>query len=297
VTTHAVAVIVNPVKVADLALLKTEVSARAVAAGLGEPLWVETTQDDPGAGMVAEALHAAARLVLVCGGDGTVAACAGALAGTDAAMAVIPAGTGNLLARNLGLPLAQADALDIAFGTGRRTIDVLEAGGTRFVVMAGLGFDAALIRDTDEDFKSKVGWLAYLGGLVRALRGSPHAYFSVAMDGGDTVRHRGVGVLVGNVGQLQGGVAVLSDAEPDDGLLDVIVLTPRMLRDWPVLLWRVLRRRAHIGEQAQVSRGTSVQISVDRPLPVEYDGEFEGEATTLSVSVLAGALQVCTGER
>jgi diacylglycerol kinase family enzyme len=288
-----VAVIINPTKVENLTELKTEVAARAVAAGYGEPLWLETTADDPGQGMVAEARQAGSTLVLACGGDGTVAACAAALAGADIALGVLPAGTGNLLARNLDLPLNHSDALDVAFGSGRRRIDVLEAADHRFVVMAGLGFDAALIRDTDEDLKAKLGWVAYLNGLLRAVRGTPRVLFEVVVDSQPALRRHGVGVLVGNVGQVQGGLAVLPDAQPDDGLLDVIVLTPHSARDWPVLVWRLLRRRPNDGPQAEVMRGERVRITASRAVPIEYDGELSGESTELSVSVLAAALVLC----
>ncbi|MEO7285839.1 MAG: diacylglycerol kinase family protein, partial [Jatrophihabitantaceae bacterium] len=226
-----VAVIVNPVKVTDPDQLKREVSNRCSA----ETGWWETTVDDPGAGQAAEAVAAGAKLVLVCGGDGTVAACAGALAGTGVTMAVVPDGTGNLLARNLGIPLDQVEALEAAFGQHERQIDVLDAGDRRFVVMAGLGFDAALIDETDEDLKAKLGWLAYLGGLVRAVRGRRRSSYLIELDGRPPVRHRAIGVLVGNVGDLQGGITLLPDARPDDGQLDVITLSPHGLLDWPVL--------------------------------------------------------------
>jgi diacylglycerol kinase family enzyme len=288
-----VAVIVNPTKLADADSFRAEVTQRCTIAGHPEPVWFSTTADDPGPGMVAEALDAGASVVLACGGDGTVTACAGALAETGAALAIIPLGTGNLLARNLDLPLNLGGALAVAFGPGRRRVDVLDADGRRFAVMAGLGFDAALIRDTDEDAKARVGWLAYLGGLARAVRGTPRARFEVSMDGGTPEVHRGVGVLIGNVGELQGGIQFLPQALPDDGRLDVIVLAPRTVRDWPVLLGRVVMRRSHNGSQARILSGRSVTVTCDRMMPVEYDGEFEGEADRLSVRVMERALELC----
>lgn len=280
------AVVVNPVKVSDPDELRRQIAERSSA----ETGWWQTTEQDPGAGQAAEAVAAGAKLVLVCGGDGTVAACAGALAGTGVAMAVLPDGTGNLLARNLGIPLDPSEALDLAFGQHQRQLDVLDAGDRRFLVMAGLGFDAALIDETDEDFKAKVGWLAYLGGLARAIRGHRRSSYLIELDGQPPVQHRAIGVLVGNVGDLQGGITLLPDAQPDDGLLDVITLAPHKLLDWPVLIGRILRQRPDAGEQANVMRAQRVRITVGRPVPAEFDGDFAGERTELAVEVLAGAL-------
>jgi len=283
----SIAAVLNPSKIDDLAALKEAITQHC---GDETPLWLETTEADTGAGQAAEAVAAGARLVLVCGGDGTVAACAGALAGTEVAMAVVPVGTGNLLARNLGIPLELPAALKVAFGSDEWVIDVLQADDRRFVVMAGLGFDAALIRDTDEKLKARFGWVAYIGGMARALRSTPHAVFTVTMDDGPPVSSEAVGVLVGNVGQLQAGITLMPDAKPDDGQLDVLVIAPRTLRDWPSLVWRILRRRADSGPQAEILRGKSVLIESAVSLPVEFDGDFTGEATELRVEVLPGAL-------
>ncbi|HEX4728717.1 MAG TPA: diacylglycerol kinase family protein, partial [Jatrophihabitans sp.] len=230
--TGRVAVVANPAKVADLAELKREVAERCA----GEFGWWETTEQDTGAGQAKAAVADGAELVLVCGGDGTTAACAGALADTGVAMAVVPAGTGNLLARNLGIPLALPDSLDVAFGEHERQLDVLDTGELRYLVMAGLGFDAALIRDTDEDLKAKVGWLAYLGGLLRAIRGRHRTRYEITIDDQPPLHRRAIGVLVANVGQLQGGITLLPNARPDDGQLDVITLSPHTAVDWPVLI-------------------------------------------------------------
>lgn len=285
----AVAAVLNPAKIEDLSAVKAAITDRC---GDEQPAWYETTEADTGAGQAAAAVAAGARLVLVCGGDGTVAACAGALAGTGVAMAVVPVGTGNLLARNLDIPLELPQALDVAFGTAERTIDVLEAAEQRFVVMAGLGFDAALIRDTDDDLKARLGWFAYVGGLARALRRSPHARFSIAIDDEVPVSTEAVGVLVGNVGQLEAGITLMPDASPDDGQLDVLVLAPRTVKDWPALAWRILRRRPDAGPQADIRRGKRVRISSAVAVPVEFDGDFRGEAAELRVDVLPAALTV-----
>jgi diacylglycerol kinase (ATP) len=293
VTIQTPAVVVNPASVDDIDQLKKEIRERCATVRTSEPLWLETTQDDPGTGMVAEALRGGADLIVVCGGDGTVAACAGALAGSDVPLGLVPCGSGNLLARNLGLPLERGPALDVAFGSGRRRLDLLESDDRRFVVMAGLGFDAAMIRGTDTKLKAKLGWPAYLVGAARALRGHRRALFDVTMDDRPVVRRVGIGVLVGNVGKLQGKLTVLPDAQPDDGLLDVVVLAPRSFRDWPVLALRIVLRKPDSGEQAQIVRGSRVQISADKAVPLEYDGDDAGDTTGITVRVMPGAIVVC----
>lgn len=283
---NLVAAVVNPVKVADLDALKQAITDRA-----GSPIgWWLTTEQDPGTGQAEQAVADGAKLVLVCGGDGTVAACAAVLAGTGVAMAVVPDGTGNLLARNLDIPLELSEALDVAFDGSDRRLDVLDAGDQRFLVMAGLGFDAALIRDTDEQLKARVGWLAYLGGFARALRRHRRTGYQITLDDQPPAHRQAIGVLVGNVGQLEAGIPLLPDAAPDDGLLDVIVLAPRTPLDWPMLAGRILGGRAAAGRQADILRGRRVRIVAERPVPYEFDGDFVGERSELEVEVLPGAL-------
>jgi diacylglycerol kinase family enzyme len=210
-------------------------------------------------------------------------------------MALVPVGTGNLLARNLGIPLEVSEALDVAFGSDQRVIDVLESGEQRFVVMAGLGFDAALMRDTDEELKDRIGWLAYVGGMAKALRRTPRARFTVTLDDAVPETSEAIGVLVGNVGQLEAGITLMPQASPDDGQLDVLVLKPRTARDWPALVWRILRRRPDSGRQADIRRGKVVHISSPVEVPVEFDGDYRGAATELRVEVLPSALVLRCG--
>jgi diacylglycerol kinase family enzyme len=290
---NGIAAVLNPAKIDDLPALKAAIAQHCKGE---QPEWYETTEDDTGAGQAAAAVAAGARLVLVCGGDGSVAACAGALAGTGVAMAIVPVGTGNLLARNLGIPLQPAEALLVAFGADERIIDVLDAGEQRFVVMAGLGFDAALIRDTDERLKQRLGWVAYVDGMAKALRRSPRTRFTVTVDGGPPIISESIGVLVGTVGQLQAGITLMPDASPDDGQLDVLVLAPRTARDWPALIWRILRGRPDSGRQAEILRGKAVSITSAVEVPIEFDGDFRGAATELRVEVLPAALTLRCGQ-
>ncbi|HEY3090289.1 MAG TPA: diacylglycerol kinase family protein [Jatrophihabitantaceae bacterium] len=284
------AIVWNPVTVDDPNELRAELKRRDVGSDL---LWLETTEDDPGAGQTRHALDAGAEMLVVCGGDGTVAACAGVLAGTGVPMALVPTGTGNLLVRNLGLPLDVPTALDRAFSADRRTVDLLDVGGRRFTVMAGMGFDAALIRDTGEQAKKRYGWVAYVAAGMGALRNTPRAHYELRVDASAPRRIRALGVLVGNVGELQGGMAVLPDADPSDGLVDVIVIAPRGWLDVVLLAWRILRRRPDKGPQALIAQGRRIEIRAGRLVPVEFDGDYAGEQETLTVTVLPGAVTIC----
>jgi diacylglycerol kinase family enzyme len=285
------AVVCNPTTVDDGPALRRTVEQRWPGAEL---YWLETTTDDSGAGQAALARDKGAELVLVCGGDGTVAECAGALAGSGMPLALIPVGTGNLLVRNLGLPLDVPAALDVAAGAGRERIDLLEAGSHRFAVMAGLGFDAAMIRETNDEAKARIGWLAYVAGAWSGLRRSRPVRCSIVVDDAEPVRVRALSVLVCNVGRLQAGMAVVPDADPRDGLLDVITLAPRSWRDTAGLVLRLVGRRIEQSPRAYTARGRTVTVRADRPLPLEFDGDYSGEVRELAVTVLAQALLVCT---
>src|SRR5262245_66690405 len=137
------AVIVNPVRVANAQSLVDGIRAALAAAGSPEPSCYETTEDDPGGGQARAAVGAGADVVFVCGGDGTVRACADALAGTEVALAVLPGGTGNLLVANLELPSDVDSVVTAALRGRRRRIDLGILDDAHFAVMAGIGFDAA----------------------------------------------------------------------------------------------------------------------------------------------------------
>src|SRR5690606_12427062 len=196
-------------------------------------LWLETTVDDPGYAMTRKALAENADLVIAAGGDGTVRAVSSELAGTGVPLGVVPVGTGNLLARNLGIPLVTATAIRVALGGGGVRIDVVRVFGDglpteRFVVMAGLGLDAAVVGEATANLKARLGWPAYLVSLARNLS-FPAVRVDISVDGRRPVRHLARMVVVGNVGTLHAGLPLLPDAKPDDGRLDVVVVAPRRL--------------------------------------------------------------------
>jgi YegS/Rv2252/BmrU family lipid kinase len=284
------AVIVNPTKHEDLRAFRARVHAAMARHGWAEPLWLETTPDETGQGLARTAMTAQVDLVLASGGDGTVTACADALAGSGVPLGVLPAGTGNLLARNLGLPLSLDEALAVSLrGTDRR-LDVGTVNGRTFVAMAGLGFDAELLDSTGEPLKRRLGWAAYALTGLRHLDSRP-VRASVRADGGPVLRRRATTVLIGNVGALQGGVLLLPGAEPDDGVLDLLVLTARGLAGWLALTSDVLLRRRRTRHVARIAF-RDLHVVLDRPRLWELDGEVIGRTRQLRVSVRPGALLV-----
>ena len=286
------AVVYNPLKVPDLPAMTERVEAFMARHGWAEPLWLETTEDDPGIGMCSRAVHDECDVVFVCGGDGTVMAAVTSMAGCGVPLAILPAGTGNLLARNLDLPLDdEEEALRI--GTSGRTveIDVGAVEDRKFAVMAGLGFDAAIMRDAPEGLKKAVGWPAYLVSAGKHLRGRGIGV-TLTIDGGAPKRRRVRTVVVGNVGKLQGNIPLLPDARPDDGWLDVVVIAPRHVLDWLRVAGRVLRRTNIPDRRMERFRARHVLIEADRPQPRQLDGDVIEDSSSLDIQIEPRALSV-----
>ncbi len=286
------AFVVNPTKVSSPAALRQRAETFMSRAGWEPPLWLETTEDDPGVGMCKQAVEEGCTVVFVCGGDGTVMAAATALSGTDVPMAILPLGTGNLLARNLDLPLDdEPAALRIGVHGATRQIDVGAIEGKRFVVMAGLGFDAAIMRDAPERLKKTVGWPAYIVSGAKHMRGR-RISVTITIDGGEPIERHVRTVLAGNVGKLQGGLLLLPNARPDDGVLDIAVLAPRNALDWARLTGRVLRRKDVPDRRMERFQGKHVVIEAGRPQPRQLDGDLIEDGQTMDIEIEAGALAV-----
>jgi len=314
---HA-AVVYNPVKV-DLSKLQASVASAEQANGWAKTQWFETSIDNAGQVATHQALDAGASMVLSAGGDGTVRAVAEALRDSSVPMAIVPSGTGNLLARNLLLPLGNIDtAIAIAFGGVDRSIDLgvasltAEGGDVEehvFLVMAGLGLDAQMIAHTRDDLKKQVGWLAYVDGVARALpKARPFRIrYSV---GGRTDRPAQVSaILIANCGLLPGNLQFLPDARLDDGILDIAVLQPKGLFGW-LTIWRrvtwengVLRRSA-VGRRMIAAtessnervmttlRGPDIRIALEHAQEFELDGDEFGLVRTVRLHADANALIV-----
>ncbi len=283
------AVIVHPGKHDDVAAFRAAVCASMSQLGWADPLWLETRPDDTGERLARQAVRSGADLILACGGDGTVTACVAGLIGSLVPLGVLPCGTGNMLARNLGLPLSLDEALTVAL-TGRdRRLDVGTANGRPFVVMAGIGFDAEMLAGADERLKNRVGWAAYVLSALHQLRKRP-VRTVLQVDGGRAQRRLASAVLIGNVGLLPGNVRLMAAAVPDDGVLDVAVLAAWGWIEWLRLAADVLLRRT-TGRLAQLTcRELTVRASRGRPW--EVDGEVVGYTRRLDISITPGSLLV-----
>ena len=310
------AVVYNPIKV-DKRKLQASVAAAEKEAGWSKSLWLETTEDEPGGGLATQAAAEGVEVVLAAGGDGTVRAVAEGLRGTGVAIALLPAGTGNLLARNLDLTLSHMDDSVRAAFTGRdRLIDlgivelVRPDGETEqhaFVVMAGIGLDAKMIANTNAELKRRVGWLAYVDAIVRSLRDSNQLRVDFRADGGAFRTMRAHTVLVGNCGSLPGNILLLPEAAVDDGGFDSGSLRPEGLvgwvQIWTKIVWEngVLRRssvgRKIMGLTREVRtlrylKAATFEVKLDRAEDFELDGDEFGVVTGFRAEIDAGGLTV-----
>lgn len=287
-----VTVVFNPSKTLDPEGRRKEILAAFTRSGVEHVRWLETTVDDPGTLVCRGAVDEGTDLVVACGGDGTVAACATAVAGTGIPLAVLPSGTGNLLALNFKLPSDLDTAVAVALHGERRFVDVGWCDEKAFVVMAGVGFDAEMVRDASPALKRRAGWLAYVVSAFRHLPGRSST-FTVSVDGSEPVRVRGRAAIVANVGTIQGGMELFPDASPTDGLLDVSVLSPRGV-GWVTLAAHVLVRRAQRAPQVSSFRGAVVDVTSSRKLPFELDGDDFQPVDSLRFECRPGALLLCT---
>lgn len=330
-TKKRAAIVINPTKFDDVEIAKAELIQTSRDLDWEDPLFLETTIEQTGAEQAREALAEKVDLVCALGGDGTIRAVASVLMGTRTPMGLLPRGTGNLLARNLDVPFGDVTAgLRVACTGRNRAIDVAwveldpevaevdldERGAdepapspevitdesvattevTRhpFLVMAGMGFDAAIMDGTSEELKSSVGWTAYFVTGIRSLFFERFAV-RVRADGSQMPTKKVRTVVFGNCGTLTGGIQLMPAAQIDDGVLDCVFVAPKSLFGWSKLAATVLRKSEKETSQLTRSRGSDFIVEVDDPKPVQIDGDVLGEARRLHVGVNKQSLIVRTG--
>jgi YegS/Rv2252/BmrU family lipid kinase len=260
--------------------------------GFADPLWYEVAKSRQAPKYARRALRRGADLLFVWGGDGTVQRCIDAVAGSGTALAILPAGTANLLAANLQIPADLAGAVRVGLHGERRPLDTGTMNGEHFAVMAGAGFDARMINEADGGMKDRIGRAAYLYAGARNLSGG-RAKATVTVDGQRFFKGRISCVLVGNVGKVLGGVEAFSGAQPDDGLLELGVVTAKNPVEWARTLGRVALGKSEKSPFVQLTRGKKFRIRFDRPLLYELDGGTRPATREMRIKVHPASMTIC----
>lgn len=265
-------------------------------AGITDPMWFEVTKSRKAPKRAARAAAEGADIVFVWGGDGTVQRCIDELAGSEVAIAIVPAGTANLLATNLGIPKDIAACVRIGLHGARRRIDVGKLNGERFAVMAGVGFDALMIRDADRGMKDRVGRLAYVWtGAKHLNRRATKA--TIDVDGERWFAGKVGCALVGNVGSIFGGVTLFDEARPDDGRLDLGIVTAEGVIQWARALGRAAIGRADRSPFVEMTTARGrIDIKLGKKLPYELDGGDRPATKRLRIDVEPAAITICVPE-
>jgi diacylglycerol kinase family enzyme len=261
--------------------------------GVTDPLWYEVKKSRKAPKYARRAVADGTDLMFVWSGDGTVQRCIDAVAGTGAVVAILPAGTANLLATNLHVPSGDVTAaVRVGLHGDRRVMDTGTVNGEHFAVMAGAGFDARMIADADRGMKNRLGRAAYVFTGARNLF-ARRVRATVDVDGRRFFEGRTSCVLAGNVGQVLGGVEVFPGAQPDDGVLELGVVTAGNPVEWARTLGRVAAGRAKRSPFVEVTAGKAFRIRFDRKLPYELDGGARPGVRDLRIEVHPRSVTIC----
>lgn len=291
-----VALVLNPSKGGWERVLD-EVTTAAAQAGWPDPAVHLTTRDETGYAQARAAVAAGAELVVVGGGDGTVRVTAHALAGTGVELGLVPIGTANLLAHNLGLPRSLPAAVRTALAGSARPVDLGlarvddEARDLPFVVLAGMGHDAATVAATRPALKDRLGWPAYIApAAVSALRRPVPV--TVRHDDEDPQHLRVWSVLAANCTMVRAGVSIAPGGLVDDGLFDVLEVTVTRPGHWLGVAAKGVLRLAGDVQGLTTRASREVEVTSEQPLHVQLDGDVVGPAHRLHVRCLHHALLI-----
>ena len=261
-------------------------------AGYSDPLWYEVKKSRKAPKAVRRAVQDGADLLFVWGGDGMVQRCVDVLAGTGVAVAVLPAGTGNLLATSFEIPKDIGKAVEIGLHGTRKQIDVGVLNGERFAAMAGTGFDAIMIRNTSSAAKEMFGRLAYIESSLKALR-AKRVRMKIFVDGKVWFKGKASCALIGNIGTVTGGLKVFAEAVPDDGVLEVGVVTATHMWQWAEVFSRVALGHLSRSPLVRTTGGTKIVVELERKCPYELDGGARSKSKRLEVGVEKRAFTLC----
>jgi YegS/Rv2252/BmrU family lipid kinase len=260
--------------------------------GVLAPLWYEVNKSRRAPEYARRAAEKGADVVFVWGGDGTVQRCIDALAGSGTAVAILPAGTANLLAANLEIPSDVSQAVQIGLRGDRRRMDTGSVNGEHFTVMAGAGFDARMIADADRGLKDRLGRAAYLYTGMKNVGARP-VRATVKVDGERFFKGPVSCVLAANVGTILGGIEAFPEARPDDGLLEFGVVTAKNPVDWARVFGRLVLGKTEDSPFADITRGTKFRIRFDRKVPYELDGGARPACREIRIKARPGSITLC----
>ena len=254
--------------------------------------WYEIEKGSDSKSAAKKALKRGAQTIVVCGGDGSVRAAAEAIVGTQTALAVVPSGTANLFASGLELPSDIDEIVEVIARGDRRTIDTAVCNGMTFNVMAGSGFDVAMLSDAEES-KERLGTFAYVGAAVRETRHRKMFDTKIIVDGEDFFEGPASCVLVGNTGSLKGGVEAFPGATFTDGRLHVAAVTATGMREWANLMLTAVLRKQQWSGHSEIGEGTSITVKFDGKRRFELDGGVKGKAKKLEFEIKPRSLVIC----
>lgn len=264
-------------------------------AGAVDPLWFEVPKSKKAPKRMREALAGGADLVFVWGGDGMVQRCIDAAAGSGVTLAIVPAGTANLFASNLGIPKDIPAAVALGMHGPRRKLDVGRINGEHFAVMAGAGLDALMIRDAGGVLKRRLGRVAYVWSGAKNILAA-RVETRIRIDDHKWFEGKTGCVLVANVGKVMGDIAAFPDAQPDDGLLEIGVVTAKGLWQWSRALASTASGKAAASPFVETARGRKFDVRFAHPIPYELDGGDRKKTRRLRVKVRPAAVTVCVPE-
>jgi YegS/Rv2252/BmrU family lipid kinase len=270
----------------------TELRRELARRGVNDPVWVEVPKSRFAPKQVKRVLADGADLLFVWGGDGTVQRSIDAMAGSDTPLAIVPAGTANLLATNLGIPKNIEQAVAIGLDGERRPLDVGRFNGERFAVMAGAGFDAAMIEQADGALKERLGRAAYVWTGSQNLRAKPFKA-KIQVDGVPWFVGDASCILFGNVGRLFGGIEVFSEARPDDGRLELGVVNADSVTDWLRAIARTAAGHPERSPLVQATSGEKIKVKLSRKVLYEIDGGDREKVKSFTVKVQPAAITIC----
>ena len=260
---------------------------------------VETAAAGHATELAREAARLGYRAVCVAAGDGTLAEVATGLAGSRTPIAIVPQGTANQVALNLGIPLEIDAAVEVAVSGTPTHMDLGSIGGRAFALVAGAGFDAAVMASATREMKERWGFGAYVIAAVKEALAATPVDFRVTADG-QQFQVRAVSVMIANMGELFAGflpfsfpLGPRSERSWQDGLLEVVVLAPHNLQEFGTVLWRAARGHFGGDERLIHFRARSVTIEADPPIAVQIDGDPAG-STPITASVAPEGVLVMT---